>query len=497
MADENNARPGGRGRAGTSMLGALGMQMASKYANVVVQLGVTMVLARLLTPGQFGAVAVVTVFLAFFAILSDLGVSVAIVQYRDLTTEDHESLFFFSLLFGLALSAAFALLAWPVAWVYGDPDLVGLCLWSTPAVLFGALNMVPNGVLLRRREFRAISVRLVVATGASGALAVAMALAGAGTYALVAQAVARALVIFLWNWRATGLSLLGRRDFAAPLRRILRFSAYQGGFSVINYFSRNLDKILVGATMGTVPLGAYDKAYKLMQFPINNLTSIFSSVLQPYLAEYADRPREIYDFWLKACRALAVVGFLVAAAFVAFPAEVTWVMYGPQWGDSVPIIATLAVSIAPQMLNSTSGAIFQSVGRTDYLFRSGAVCTGISLAAILAGVATGSLAALGALISAAYYLHFWVTGWYLVRNVFGVPMRRFFRAFAPSALAFAAAAALPSLLAAPLSALPYAASLALRALACAGAYAGVTLATGEWRALGIVNDMRGMRGRER
>lgn len=478
------------------MLGALGMQMVSKYANVAVQLGVTMVLARLLTPGQFGTVAVVTVFLAFFAILSDLGVSVAIVQYRDLTTDDHESLFFFSLLFGLVLSVIFALLALPISWIYRDADLVGLCLWSTPAVLFGALNMVPNGVLLRRREFKAISIRLVVATGISGILAVGMAFFGAGTYALVAQAVANATVIFLWNWHATGLSLFAHRDFMPPLKRILRFSAYQGAFSVINYFARNLDKILVGATLGTVPLGAYDKAYRLMQFPINNLTSIFSSVLQPYLAEYVDRPAEIYAFWLKACRALAFVGFLVAAAFVAFPAEVTWVMYGPQWGDSVPIIATLAVSIAPQMLNSTSGAIFQSVGRTDSLFRSGAICTVISLIAIMAGVATKSLALLGAFISIAYYLHFWMTGWYLVKGVFHVSMVKFFLSFAPSAMAFLAAVVVPTLLTGPLSGLPYLVSLVIRGFVCVCVYAGVSFATGEWKALKIIEDMRHMKGRE-
>lgn len=150
-----------------------------------------MVLARLLTPEQFGTVAVVTVFLAFFNILADLGISTAIVQYKDLTEDECDGLFFFSLLMGAALALAFCVLGLPVSAIYGDAELVPLCCASAPAVLFATLNMVPNGLLLQRKRFRSISLRLVVASLGSGALAVGLALVGAGCYALVAQSVAR------------------------------------------------------------------------------------------------------------------------------------------------------------------------------------------------------------------------------------------------------------------------------------------------------------------
>lgn len=109
------------------MLSALGMQLLSKYTNVIVQLVVTMVLARLLTPEQYGTVAIVTVFTSFFAILADVGVSTAIIQYKNLTKDDFDALFLFCLLLGLVLAGAFCILAVPVALIYNDAYLVPLC----------------------------------------------------------------------------------------------------------------------------------------------------------------------------------------------------------------------------------------------------------------------------------------------------------------------------------------------------------------------------------
>lgn len=475
----------------SSMLGALGMQAASKYVNVVVQLVITMVLARLLTPDEFGTVAVVTVFLAFFNILADFGISTAIVQYRDLTDEDYDGLFFFSLLMGFALAAAFCLLGLPVASLYGDEELVSLCCASAPAVLFATLNMVPNGLLLQRKHFRSISVRLVVASLGSGALAVALALGSAGCYALVAQSVFNAGIVFVWNWASTQPKL-SNPHFMPPLRRIFRFSAYQGGFSVINYLARNLDNMLVGATMGSAALGYYDKAYKLMQYPINYLPGVFSSVLQPYLSDYRNDHCRIYECWLEICRLLAVVGFAVAAVFVSFASEVVWVMYGDQWVAAAPALTTLVLSLGPQMVNSTSGAVFQSVGRTDLLFRSGLVCTAISLVAILVGVASGRLAALGLFVSFAYYAHLGVTAWLLVRGVFGVRPTAFLRSFLWPATGFVAACVAQLEVGRLLATAPTAAVLVARAAACCGAYLLVMAATGRACDFKVFSEMKSM-----
>jgi len=479
------------GKQSHSMLAALGMQLVAKYSNVIVQLAVTMVLARLLTPAEYGTVAIVTVFTSFFSMLADVGISTAIIQYRDLTREDYDALFLFCLLLGMALAGVFCLASIPISLVYADNQLVPLCCLASLSILFSTMNMVPNGVLLRERRFAAVSSRLVIASIASGALAIVLAWMGFGCYALVWQAVASAAVVLAWNWIASDVKL-NNSHFCAPLKRIWRFSIYQAGFSTINYFARNLDNLLVGATMGSAQLGYYDKAYKLMGYPINYLTGVFSDVLQPYLSEYQDQKRKLYESWLGICRVLALVGMFVTAVFVVFPKEIVLVMFGDQWVASIPVVATLGLSVGVQMVNSTSGAIFQSAGRTDELFKSGLICTGISLAAILAGVASGDLARLGLFISIAYFCHFGMTTWLLVTRVLGVKASEFLQAFLPSVISACVAIVLGLIAGTVAQQLPEVLNFLVRIVGCLGGYLLVVGLTHEWRAVNVFREMKKM-----
>ena len=473
----------------SSMLSALGMQLVSKYANVVVQLVINMVLARLLTPKEFGTVAIVTVFSSFFAILADMGVSTAIVQYKNLTKSDYDALFLFSAILGAVLAGVFCLLSLPISYAYVDRDLIPLCCLTSLSVLFNTLNMVPNGILLRERRFKTISVRLVVVSVFAGAVAVALAFLGFGCFALVWNVVLTSLFVFVWNWTSTRISFTNPH-FIVPVRRIMRFSGFQAGFGIVNYFARNLDNLLVGAMMGSAQLGYYDKAYKVMQYPLNYLTGIFSNVLQPYLSEYQDDKRRLYKSWLAICRVLAVVGMFATALIVTFPQEILLIMYGDQWLVAAPALGTLGLSVGIQMVNSTSGAIFQSAGRTDTLFRSGLICTVISVVGILLGIAAGSLWVLGLAISVAYVLHFMVTAYLLVGKVLGEPPLSFLINFVPSVAAAVFSVLVANMVVPFLDVVPAAAAAFVRVLLLVGVYAAVIVISGEHHAFKAFSDMK-------
>ena len=118
-------------------------QFGSKYISMGAQLVITMVLARLIAPEDFGLVAIVTVFTGLFALLSDMGVGVAIVQYRDLTEEDYGALFGFSIVLAVGLTLCFCMMSPLIAKFYGDVRLIPLCCAASPLLLFATLNMVP------------------------------------------------------------------------------------------------------------------------------------------------------------------------------------------------------------------------------------------------------------------------------------------------------------------------------------------------------------------
>ena len=398
------------------------LQFISKYANIAIQLIVTAILARLISPNDFGLLSIVTVFTAFFQLFSDMGIGTAIVQYRDLTEEDYGKLFVFSTILAIVLVVLFCVMAIPISWFYDDSRLIPLCHATAPALILNTLNMVPNGLMLKDKRFGAIALRLVTSTLVSGIVAIILATMGAGCYALAVQTVLSALIILIWNLATRPIRYFSIH-FTAPLKHVFSYSAYQFGFSFINYFSRNLDNLVIGRVMGTASLGYYDKAYKLTTYPMSSISSVAASVIQPYMAENQSNPERILQCWYKVTKLLSLVGAFIAAVFVTAAPEIITFFYGPQWEPSIPLFQALSVTIYFQMIGNPSGAFFQSLGRTDLMFRQGLICTVLTVLGLIVGSATHSLRLLAICISAAFCLHIIPIIYYLLVKGMHAPMR--------------------------------------------------------------------------
>lgn len=397
-------------------------QFISKYANIAAQLVITAILARLLTPADYGEVAIITVFTSLFAVFTDMGIGVAIIQFRDLTAEDHRKLFTFSLVLATGLSLLFAACAVPLSLFYSDLGLVPLFLASIPSLFFSTLNTVPNGLLLRDKRFGVIAVRVVVVSIFSGICAIVAAFAGWGAYALIGQSCLSAFLTLAWNLRSSSLRGLDFH-FMGPLRLVFSYSSFQFGFTLINYFSRNLDNMLIGRIFGDTSLGYYDKAYKLTTYPMTAFSSVISGVVQPYMAEHQKEPSYIWDFWKKITKTISLVAAVVAAVLVASSQEVVLLFYGSQWGASSPLFFWLSISIYTQMIGSTSGSFLQSLGRTDLLFKSGIINTCIAVVFLVIGLSTGSLTAVAFCIMLSYTGCIFTTWYILVDRAFGQSLK--------------------------------------------------------------------------
>lgn len=383
---------------------ALLFQFGSKYINVAIQLVLTMILARLLTPEEFGLIAIVTVFSSFFMILSDAGISPAIIQRDDLSHKDHNALLFMTLLLGVALSVLFAFLSFPIAWFYDNPELVSLCIFAAPSILFNALNMVPNGILLKQKRFLTIGLRLIVSTIAGGTVAIIMAFSNCGAYALIANSIVTPLVNFIWNKIASKIAF-SNIHFMEPLRKVFRYSAFQMGFSTVNYFSRNLDNLLIGKFINITELGFYDKAYKLSLYPLNFFSGVIGSVLQPYLAKYQNDKKAIFERWTLVAKGISLIAAPVSVLLFVAPSEIILLFYGDQWGQAAPILQILSVSIYFQMVNNPSGGIFQACNHTNYMFAHSLVATSMTLLGLIIGLSFGNITDVAIGISIAYCMH--------------------------------------------------------------------------------------------
>ncbi len=399
----------------------------SKYAGIIISLVITAVLSRILTPDDFGIVAIATVIITFFGVFSDFGIAPAIVQNKELDKEDLSGLFSFTVWLGLLFSAFFFLGSGAISTYYNSPVLATICRVLSVSLFFNTVNIVPNALLYKDKAFKFLAKRTLVVQSVAGSIAIAAALNGAGIYALLINPVLSSIIIFLVTLRRYPQRFqwsLGLR----PLKKIFSFSLYQFLFNAINYFSRNLDKLLIGRYMGMISLGYYEKSYRLMMLPLQNITYVITPVMHPVFSDFQNDLKKLESSYLKVVRLLAFIGFPLSVFLFFTAKELMLLIFGPQWEASIPIFQILALSVGVQVVLSTSGSIFQSAGDTKSLFLCGVFSAVTNVGGILVGIFFyQSLTAVAWAILITFTINFLQAFVQMYRVTFKASRKRFFK----------------------------------------------------------------------
>lgn len=412
---------------------ASAIQLGSKLVSIVAQLCVTMVLARLLTPEQYGVVAVLSAFSSLFTVMADAGISTAVVQFQDLKQEDYERLFFVSLLLGVAVSGCFILLSYGIAWFYGDGVYVPLGFVMTLAILFNALNMVPNGLLLREKKFALIGLRLVVCNIVVGGIVVMLALFGLGAFAIVLQSVLTALFVLAWNL-ATSRLKMSAGDVRPVLKKVGKYSAFLLGNDVIVWFSSNADSLLVGKMFGPAALGYYNKAYQLYGYPNNMLAAPITSTLIPFLAPLRKDVPALRAKFLGVVDKVSFICALCTVGMSVCSSEIIQIMFGDVWAPAAPLLQVLALAIYARGVNSAHAPLLSASNRTDLLMRSTLINTVVTLAMIFLGGLLGSVKSLSVCIAIAYNFELLIPVYFCSRYCLDMRVCSYFGRLVPDIL---------------------------------------------------------------
>ena len=265
----------------------------AKYSGIIVSLVVAGILARLIEPEEFGIVAIATVIISFFSIFSDLGIAPAIIQNKELSQKDLSNIFTFTIWLGISISILFFLCSWPISHFYKNGTLLTICQLLSLNLFFASANIVPNALLFKEKEFKFIAYRSLTIQISGGVMAITAAILGAGLYALIINPILSSILLFIISFRKKPQELAQTWGIQS-MKKILSFSAYQFMFNVINYFSRNLDKLLIGKYMDMVALGYYEKSYRLMMLPLQNITHVISPVMHPIFENSVCKPAFIF-----------------------------------------------------------------------------------------------------------------------------------------------------------------------------------------------------------
>jgi PST family polysaccharide transporter len=367
---------------------AVAWSLASQAGRLAALRLTSLVLARLLAPREFGLLTMVTVLTNFAVLVSDLGIGAALIQRRDVTREQLSSAFWLVLGVATALAAAFALGAPLVARLYGEPTLAPLVVAVSVTLVFDASSTIQRTRMAKALDFRRLSAVEGLALVASSAVAVAMAYRGWGAWSLAAQLVLLSAVPALLVWVVDDWSPRGRLDRAA-LGRLVPFGLRVSGARAANYWSQNLDNLLVGAVLGASELGAYAAAYSICFFPVQSLTNGLSRALYPMLCLVQEDAARLRSLYLRAVEALAFASFplMLGLAVTAEPLVAT--LFGARWSAMVPLLRIFALAGLAQSI-AIENNVFGATGRADLRLRVEGLCKVNLIVGIVVGLRWGA-----------------------------------------------------------------------------------------------------------
>lgn len=388
---------------------AIGRSMAGRYLVYAANLISLMVLARVFTPQIFGTVASVTVLLAFFQIISEAGLSPAIINTEKISNDDRNGIFSLTILIGTVLSVLFIILTPYMADFYKSDAIYKISPFAAASLFFYSAAILPTATLLKDQKFGAIATSGLLAELLSTVIAILLyfiydPIIALASKSLFSSSVSFATVYIFSKNTCIGRALLGKKITA--IKPLLSFAIYQFGFNFVNYFARNLDNVLVGRYFGANALGVYDRAYQIMRYPLMLLTFAMTPAIQPAIRSHIDDITAIESIHRSFALKLSILGSIISCALIILSKYLILILLGAEWFASIPIIKILAISIPVQVVLSTSGSFFQAFNRSNLLFWSGLSSSLVFVVAMLWGINQGSLETLAWAIVISFYLNF-------------------------------------------------------------------------------------------
>lgn len=334
----------------------------SQGISTIVHIVSTVILARMLTPADYGIIAMVTAITSFAGLFRDLGLSTAAIQKKDLTSNQQTSLFWLNVAMGTLLTGIVAAGAPLVSWFYQKPELTLVTIALSLNFLIGSFGSQHGAMLTRNMQFERKAVASISGAIVSLVIAVVFASMEYGYWALVASSLVGGLVttILLFVLSPFWPGIPGR---ARGVREMVTFGAHVTAFELVNYFHRNLDNILIGRVWGSESLGIYSRAYALLMMPIQSIRGPIISVLFPALSRLQTTPASFRSFFLTSAElnayiCLPLIGFLYMSS-----SEIVELMLGSMWERVGAVFAWLAIPAALDALLGLAGSVMLALGQ--------------------------------------------------------------------------------------------------------------------------------------
>ena len=362
--------------------------MTSQGVSFILQMVGTVVLARLLTPADYGLITMVAVVVNFVTMFKDAGLSMATVQKDNITHEQISTLFWINVFISIALGLCVLVSSPLVAWFYGKPELTAITAVLSISFIFSGLSIQHAALLRRNMRFGSLAIVQIASQVITLTVTILLAFYGWRYWALVGGSLTTAfatvvLTFFFCPW------LPGHMQKGTGVRDMLKFGGHLTGFNFINYFSRNADNVLIGRFIGADALGLYARAYNLFMMPISQIRGPLNQVAMPVLSSLKDQPERYVRYYQRLLDIMATLTFPLTI-YCAIEAEfLIRLLLGPQWLGAVSVFRILAIAGLIQPIFTTWGVVVLSCGYARRYLIWGSINAVVCVVAFILGIPFG------------------------------------------------------------------------------------------------------------
>jgi O-antigen/teichoic acid export membrane protein len=362
-ADPTEPPPVEESLSGTVLNGGKWLGMAA-LAQALLQIVVIAVLARLLSPAEFGLAAIAGIFIDLASGIAAMGTSQALVQRHELTGHHIRAAFTISMVMGLAATLALFFSSGWLAHVLGNPAAAPLIAALSLTFVITAVSFVPQGLASRRLNFRILAVRQLVGYLIGyGVFGIASALLGAGAWALVYAQIAQASMVTILLVAAIRFDPRPTRDWAAH-KEILGFGS---GFSfarIANSLTNQVDRVIVSMNTNATAVGLYTRALQISRYPTTLIGQVIEDVLFPSFAGVQTDRERLNGAYYRSIGSIFIILTPVSVFFCLAARPLTDILLGRQWENVVPLLVAFGVTIPVRSAQRVSSAVLRAVGHS-------------------------------------------------------------------------------------------------------------------------------------
>jgi PST family polysaccharide transporter len=383
---QNRAYPGlGRAsvRSGVTLIVGRGL-------NAIVQFASTILLARLLSPHDFGLVAMVTVLLLFAPVFVDLGTTDAAAQKEFITRDEVSALFWLNVTIGSTLTVLFAAGSGLVGAFYGQPQLTLIALASSLTFVMTSVSVQHYALMRRAMEFRRLTIIDLSSNAISSFVAVVLAFSGWGYWALVAKQLLQLGLTAVGAW-VTCPWVPGRLRLSSEAKELIGFGLGVTGFTIMDTLSRSADRIALGYFNGAGSLGYFQNAVVLYENLLNVVAGPMHNLGVSSLSKLKDNVPHLRRSW---CAAISSITFFCAPAFgvlAVVAQDFAVILLGQKWAAVGLLLCVFAMRGIANSVERTMGWLHVVLGRSDRWMRWGVFSAACQLAALAAGLPFGAV----------------------------------------------------------------------------------------------------------